>query len=598
MSSEVATRTRAHSVEPVPIMAHGASIDARLLRYARIHRYREPRPNAAYTITVKPTGRISYAGERVANVLAYQGAELCDRPLTSIITDRDIAHTVAPIHRYLGASREDLSITAVTLTGIAKNGTELPLKFCLHLGARRDGESRRELSMCLASSCHNAENALHATALFDEVTMLPNHALFTAVLNQDLETAGCDAQFYVFTLAIENLKLTNHQFGSPGCEQVLKCVSSRLRNRLDDNYFIARVARNMFAIAVSDARGVAVAEVAESLRMVLNDPISHGGAAMGIAATLGCACNNDSDDDAETLLFRAREAMTDSQPRFAGKSGQDTNYLLDAPPVVARRRGVVNDIHYALEHRHVDIQYQPQFALRTGKLSGMEALVRLNIPGRLSHSPTELIAVAEQTGLILPLGELIFERVCVDTKVLCELGLMHGRMAVNFSAYQFLQSSLVEHVASILARIGLAASNFEFEITESAMLNDEQTVVETMRRLNATGIRLAIDDFGSGYAPFTYLKRYPVDVLKIDVEFVAGIDASPTDREIVSSIIQLGHGRGLEIVAEGVETRAQLDVLRALHCDYCQGNFLSGALRFDDLTTFVQNKSRMGIPPS
>jgi len=232
-------------------------------------------------------------------------------------------------------------------------------------------------------------------------------------------------------------------------------------------------------------------------------------------------------------------------------------------------------LHYALKRQELALHYQPQVDLNSGQVIGVEALLRWQRPGLGMVSPAEFIPLAEKTGLIFPLGEWVLRTACAQAKSWQDQGLPPLRVAVNLSPRQFMQVDLAEQVARILQESGLAASCLELEITESLLMQDVERGIATLHALKAMGIQLAIDDFGTGYSSLAYLKRFPLDRLKIDRSFVHDLTTDPDNAAITEAVIALGHSMRLQVIAEGVETEAQLAFLRSRRCDEIQGYYFS-----------------------
>ncbi|XHX76586.1 MAG: putative bifunctional diguanylate cyclase/phosphodiesterase [Stenomitos frigidus ULC029] len=247
-----------------------------------------------------------------------------------------------------------------------------------------------------------------------------------------------------------------------------------------------------------------------------------------------------------------------------------------------------SSLHQALERQQFVLHYQPQLNVNTGQITGMEALLRWQHPELGLIPPRVFIALAEENGLIVPIGEWVLRTACAQNKAWQAVGLPHLRVAVNLSARQFQQPHLVETVAQTLAETCLSAYHLELEITETVMMHDVDFTTSMLKDLQAMGVNLAVDDFGTGYSSLGYLKRFPLNTIKIDQSFIRELTIDPNDAAIVTAVIALGRGLNLNVVAEGVETQAQLDYLRSHHCEEMQGYLFSRPMPAAAATQFLQ----------
>ncbi|HEY6095632.1 MAG TPA: EAL domain-containing protein, partial [Gallionellaceae bacterium] len=251
-----------------------------------------------------------------------------------------------------------------------------------------------------------------------------------------------------------------------------------------------------------------------------------------------------------------------------------------------------NDMRSALERGEFVLHYQPKIDVRGGQVCGVEALVRWQHPNKGMISPAMFIPIAEETGLMIPLGEWVMRTACHQLHQWQKAGLTTLQMSINLSARQFHQKNLAQVVSAIVVAENVGAAQLEFEITESMAMDNPQETIETMRMLHSLGIRLAIDDFGTGYSSMSYLKRFPVNTLKLDRSFVKDIETDRSDAAICSATIALAHNLGLEVVAEGVETQRQYDYLKQLGCDMIQGFYFSRPLPVDEAEAYIRARNR------
>jgi len=244
-------------------------------------------------------------------------------------------------------------------------------------------------------------------------------------------------------------------------------------------------------------------------------------------------------------------------------------------------------IRFGLKHDYFSVYYQPKIEIATGKIAGMEALVRFEHPSKGIVSPVTFIPVSEETGQIIQIGETVLRKSCIATKTWVDAGLFSGRIAVNLSAVQFTQPNLVDVIANILVESKLPAKYLELEITEGTVMGSPQKAIEIMQQIRAMGIHLAMDDFGTGYSSLAYLKKFPLNTLKIDKAFVDDIEHSEQGRNMVATIVTIAHNLGLQVVAEGVEQSLQLEFLATLNCEQLQGYLYSKPLTEKDIYQYL-----------
>lgn len=439
--------------------------------------------------------------------------------------------------------------------------------------ARLYSSARQELKERKALERELAHRAFH-----DSLTGLPNRALLEDRLGRALSRSGRrGGQVAVLFLDLDNFKLVNDSLGHETGDELLVAVGRRLQGCLRTSDTAARLGGDEFVVLLDVDNGAAEASlVADRILGALRAPLVLRGREFVVNTSIGIALGGAS-DRAGDLLRNADLAMY--QAKAKGKAHCEV-FAPSMHDKALKRLQLEEDLRRAIEQDELRANYQPKVRLDTGEIAGMEALVRWEHPQRGLILPEEFIPVAEETGLIVPLGRWMLEEACrqaIRWQEQCPDG-SHLVMGVNLSARQILQSGLIEEVAEILKETGLAPHNLNLEITESVIMGEAQTNAKILEGLKGLGVKLAIDDFGTGYSSLSYLSRFPVDSLKIDRSFVDGLEDNPENLTVVSSIVALAHALGMSVIAEGVETEEQLARLRELSCDQAQGYFFSEPL--------------------
>jgi diguanylate cyclase (GGDEF)-like protein/PAS domain S-box-containing protein len=436
----------------------------------------------------------------------------------------------------------------------------------------------------------NAEKQIYRLAYFDILTGLPNRAKLHILLRQSLLEAQRNQTYgAVLFVDLDRFKQINDSLGRASGDILLKEVGGRLASCLRSEDVTARIGSDEFIVALMDiSKREHAAIVAKKILDSLSHPIAVEGHELQISASIGISVYPDDGDDAETLIKNADVAM------YRAKQGEGLDgYLFFSPDMNQRaleRLNLEGNLRRALEREELSLHYQPQLDLDSGKIIGAEVLLRWNHAGTGMISPATFIPVAEETGLIIPIGQWILETVCARIKEWERAGLPIVKLAVNISAKQF-RPTLPRLVAEILARHDLDARYLELEITESMIMQNVEGVIAMMGDFQQLGVDLSLDDFGTGYSSLSYLKRFPIDKLKIDQSFVRGIIQDDDDKAITRAIISLSKNLGLRVIAEGVETEEQLDFLRSAGCEEIQGYYYSRPLPEDRFVEFLQRQN-------
>jgi len=417
-------------------------------------------------------------------------------------------------------------------------------------------------------------------AIHDPLTSLPNRVLFMDRLETSLSRAARhDRKVAVLFLDLDRFKLINDGMGHAAGDRLLEKVAERLERVMRPSDTVARFGGDEFVVLCDELTHESVAEeIAHRLIDALSPPLALAEGEIFVTASVGMALSGGNRDSAASLLRDADTAMYVAKER-----GRARIEIFDprSHGMVLDKIHIRSELHGALERGEFRVYYQPIVELNTGRVAGVEALLRWQHPQRGLLHPGEFLSTAEESGLIAPIGAWVLEQSCLQavawtSERLCAgLGAEPISVSVNLSPRQLIEPNLVEEVATIVAGTGIAPETVWLEITEGALATDTESILGVLHRLRAIGIRLAIDDFGTGYASLGYLKSFPVEVLKIDRSFIAGLGRGVEDAPIVRSVIALARSLGLDCVAEGIERPQQLEELRELGCAFVQG-FLLG----------------------
>ena len=411
-------------------------------------------------------------------------------------------------------------------------------------------------------------------ANYDALTGLPNRNLLHDRLKQAVYAQRSARAVAVVFLDLDHFKFVNDSLGHSIGDKLLKGIGERLRQVLRDGDTVARIGGDEFVLILNDqTRDDVIFRAMQRINAKLAEPFVIDGKELYVTCSAGISLYPQDGTDVETLLKNADAAM------YRAKEHGRNNfqfYTAEMNSKVNERLALENSLRRALERREFVLHYQTKVDVNTGAIVGAEALLRWNHPGRGLLLPDLFVPLAEETGLIVPIGEWVLREACTQNQAWRTEGLPPITVSVNVSARQFRQGVLVDAVSRILAETGLDACFLEMELTESMIMHNADAVVATLRQLTALGVQLSVDDFGTGYSSLAYLKNLPIDTLKIDQSFVRDIVAgAPDHRVLARAIISIGHSLDLKVVAEGVETEAQLEYLRKHGCDEVQGYYFS-----------------------
>ncbi|ANG65281.1 response regulator receiver protein [Marinobacterium aestuarii] len=447
----------------------------------------------------------------------------------------------------------------------------------------RDAVTRREN--------REAQKRLHFLANYDALTGLPNRVLFIDRLSHSLRMAQRSSGLVgVLYLDLDNFKDVNDSLGHNAGDTLLRTVADRLTQAVRTSDTVARLAGDEFTLILTnlehrDDAAVAARKILEQL----SQPLEVAEQALQIRASVGISVFPVDGTDSEELLRNADMSM------YLAKQTGGSHYEFYRSEIgekKAERLELLKALRRALEQREFVLHYQPQVELATGHIVGVEALLRWQCPERGLVSPEQFIPLAEESGLVVPLGEWVLRKACAQARIWRDTGYPPLRVAVNFSACQFRQKNLVDLVKTVLDENELPPECLEVEITESTLMQDTTASLKTLQELRACGISISLDDFGTGYSSLSYLKRFPVDALKIDRSFVRDIPQDTDDVAINSAIIAMAAKLNIRVIAEGVETLEQLNFLRTEGCAMVQGYYLQRPASAQDLALILKNGRR------
>jgi diguanylate cyclase (GGDEF)-like protein/PAS domain S-box-containing protein len=423
-------------------------------------------------------------------------------------------------------------------------------------------------------------------ANYDPLTGLANRSLLQDRLQQALlTTASSERRVAVAFVDLDRFKYINDSLGHHVGDELLKSVGARLKSCVRDCDTVARLGGDEFVLLINGHTGPEyVRQLMDKMLAAVAQPWVIEQGEFLVSCSIGVALHPEDGEEAQTLLKHADTAM------YRAKDSGRNNFQFftrELNALMTEQLELETHLRRALERDQFVLRYQPRVNMATGQIVGAEALLRWRIPQRGTIPPGRFIALAEETGLIVPIGKWVLETACKQNKAWQEAGVPPLVVSVNVSARQFRQDSLVQTVAEVLQSTGLEPRYLELELTESMVMHDAPQLVAMLDELKELGVKMAVDDFGTGYSSLSYLKRFPVDRLKVDRSFVEHMTTEADDATIVRAIIALGHNLGLKVVAEGVETAQQARALRAYQCDEAQGFLYARAVSARDIPRLV-----------
>ena len=536
--------------------------------------------------SVAGTGWHVVAGLPTSQALAAARGELWRNLVLGAATVAIVAALGLALRRRISRPIRALT-SAIELSGRGQDATLAPVQGPAELARMAEAfntmvQERKEF-----------EDFLAHLASHDGLTSLPNRALLLDQLAQALARPGSDAVVAVAFLDLDRFKLINDTYGHSVGDVLLSGLGARIRDLLGAGESVGRFGGDEFVVVSPELREEP-ARFAERLAVALAAPFVHEGQEVFLSGSIGIAISAPG-SGAEQLLAEADAAMYRAKEVGRPYAVFDAEMRSDA----ASRLSIETGLHRAVERGELALFYQPAVRLSDGALSGVEALLRWHRPGVGLVPPGDFIPVAEQTGLIVPIGTWVLGEACRQVASWrTEFSADHLRVSVNVSARQLTQAGFADHVADILAGTGLPADALTIEITESALIDDVGSGRAAIVALRAMGVTVSVDDFGTGYSSLSYLQAYPVDELKIDRSFVARLDGSAGGDAIVGTVVDLAHSLGMSVVAEGVEVLDQLLALRRMGCDMAQGFYISRPVAAPELELTLAQGRAWELTPS
>jgi diguanylate cyclase (GGDEF)-like protein/PAS domain S-box-containing protein len=537
-----------------------------------------------------PDGVIKVANSAACKLLGYSEEELLNRGILAVLEERERVG-----FDLLQAAQETRETVVRT-----RSGQTIPVSFT---GSRIDSDDPQfQGNIFVARNITDrkrAERRIRYLARYDALTKIPNRMQFHHVLQQTIARALRSGQVVaVLYLDMDRFKEVNDTFGHGAGDRVLEVLAERLTRAVPKETVVGRLAGDEFALFVdglpadADNRGP-IAQLARALLTEVSRPFQLHQHEVFLTASVGIAfCPR----DAENVIDLIRNA--DAAMYYSKQNGGNTFafYSPEMNAAAVERLMLKSKLRRALERDELEIRYQPKVDLRTGRIIGAEALLRWRLPGHGDIPPSQFIPLAEETNLILDIGEWVLNRVCLDYRHMQQHGGDPGRISLNLSLKQLRQASFILRCRSVFRRHHVSPTAFELEITETTLMADPQRTVRLLDELYAMGLHLSIDDFGTGYSSLSALQQFPIGTLKIDQSFVRDATEDAGDATIVRTIIEMGRSLGMEVIAEGVESRRQLQFLRNNSCHYAQGRLFGEPCSADELLALLARQAAGNAP--
>ena len=464
----------------------------------------------------------------------------------------------------------------------AHDGLEIKVKERTSELSKANKELENEINMRIAM-----EEKIKNLAYYDYLTGLPNRRLFNDRLTQSiLDAVRNEKNLGVLFLDLDSFKRINDTMGHAKGDELLKMVSKRLTDTLRESDTVCRVGGDEFLILIQNLGCEHyIREVSEKILDIFKVPFTIDSHDLYITTSIGGAVYPIDGQDVETLIKNADIAMYRAKEKGKNKFELCTQIIKDN---MVEEMKLTNSLYRALERNELELYYQPQVSIISGEIIGLETLIRWNNTELGLVNPGDFIYIAEKTGLILPIGEWVMRSACTQNKAWQDAGILNVPIAVNLSVNQFQSTKIVELITKILKETNLNPNDLELEITENIIMKETEYIIESLKQLKQLGVKIAIDDFGTEYSSLNYIKQLPVDKIKIAMSFVQGININDKDEAIINVIIVLARNLGLKVIAEGVETKEQLDFLRDQMCNEVQGYYYYKPMRANQIEELMR----------
>lgn len=519
--------------------------------------------------------------EASSRMLGYQRADVIGEPIMRMIDPGSRSELQDALELSQNGETNQRNILITHRTGFP---LELEVVCAPML---QDGEviGTLMISQDMSDRKRNVER-IRYMAYYDDMTGLPNRTLFHMKLTESLTRAKEDDSLVgICYLDLDRFKLVNASFGREFGDMLLMQVAERLQRGIAEHDCVARMEGDEFAMLLGSINSEeALLERSRQILKTIEEPYELKGFPIHITASIGLVTNNNEHDDGYSLFKKADMALV------RAKEGGKNDCLLYSDSwsnSSFERLKMQHELYRAIQRSEFVLHYQPQYDLVSGRMVGVEALVRWKHPVRGLLSPNAFIPLAEESGMIVQIGDWVLQEACRQNKAWQDLGLTPMPVSVNLSIRQFLQHDLASHIAEVLEKTGLEPKYLDLEITES-MTIDMGLVSRCLLAITDLGVGISVDDFGTGYSSFHYLKNFPIDRLKIDRSFVRDIQQDPSDAEIVAAIIAMAHNLNIQVIAEGVETEEQMEFLRKHQCDEMQGYYWSPPVSSENIEQMLK----------
>jgi len=522
------------------------------------------------------SGNITFLNFVAEKMTGWAWQEAAGRPMIEVLQILDAGSREPAPHPINVAAGVDRTVRpSSNCILVRRDGFETPIEDSVAPIHDREGKETgaviifRDESTARAMAAQMTHSAQH-----DYLTGLPNRMLLNDRVTQAIVLAPRHSKkVAVLFLDLDGFKHINDSLGHPTGDKLLQSIAKRLVACVRSSDTVSRQGGDEFVVLLSEmeqAEDAAISALRVLQAVAEAHTIEHHD--LHVTASIGLSVFPDDGKDAETLIKNADTAM------YQAKENGRQSYQFFRPAMTVRaveRQSIEENLRRALERREFTLHYQPKIRLRTGEITGAEALLRWTHPVRGSVSPAQFIPVAEDCGLILPIGQWVLREACKQARSWLDAGLSLGTIAVNISSMEFRDDNFLESVFAILSETGLDPRSLELELTESVLMKRAESAASVLKTLRARGVQIAVDDFGTGYSSLSYLRKFPIDALKIDQSFVRQITSAPDDSTIVTAVISMGRSMKLRVVAEGVETREELAFLQTHQCDEAQGFYFS-----------------------